>query len=56
MTLGLLAILFLPPLHLWALSAGLYALLSLPLLALFWIVAFLVRQAEDRQGKARAIS
>jgi hypothetical protein len=55
-TLGLLGVLFLPPLHLWALSAGLYALLSLPLLALFWIVAFLVRQGEDRQGKARAIS
>jgi hypothetical protein len=51
MTLGLFAILFLPPLHLWALSAGLYALLSLPLLALFLNVAFLARK-----GKARAIS
>ena len=32
---GLLGILFLPPLHLWALRANHYALVSLPLLALF---------------------
>jgi hypothetical protein len=50
-TLSLLAILFLPPLHLWALRAGVYALLSLPLLALFSNVSFLARQ-----GKSRAIS
>ena len=35
MTLGLLGILFFPMLHLWALKAGVYALVSLPLLALF---------------------
>jgi hypothetical protein len=31
---GLLAVLFLPPIHLWTLMAGVYALVSLPLLAL----------------------
>ena len=55
MTLSLLAILFLPPLHVWALRAGVYALLSLPLLALFSNIAFLARQDKDRPGKARAI-
>jgi hypothetical protein len=50
MTLGLLGILFLPPLHLWALRAGDYALLSLPLLALFLGVALLPRQEEARAG------
>jgi hypothetical protein len=35
MTAALLAILFLPPLHLWALRADHYALVSLPLLTLF---------------------
>ena len=34
-TVGLIAILFLPPLQLWALRAGAYALVSLPVLALF---------------------
>ncbi len=48
MTLTLLAILFLPPVHLWALRAGVYALLSLPLLALFWNVAVLLRQDKIR--------
>jgi hypothetical protein len=48
LTMGLLAIFFLPPLHLWALSAGLYALVSLPLLALFLSVAFLSRREEAR--------
>jgi hypothetical protein len=35
--MGLLAALFLPPLHLWALHAGLYALIGLLLVALFLI-------------------
>jgi len=39
MTLVLLGVLFLPPLHLWALRAGVYPILSLPLLALFLIKA-----------------
>jgi len=47
-TLGLLAIFFLPPLHLWALRSGIYALVSLPLLALFLSVAFLPRREEAR--------
>ena len=34
-TLGLLGILFLPPLHLWLLTAGVYGLVSIPLLLLF---------------------
>jgi hypothetical protein len=34
-TLGLLAILFLPPLHVWALKAGVYALVALPVFLLF---------------------
>jgi Glycosyltransferase family 87 len=46
-TLGLLAIFFLPPLHLWALRVGVYALVSLPLLALFLSVAFLPRREEE---------
>jgi Glycosyltransferase family 87 len=46
MTFGLLGILFLPPLHLWTLRAGVYALVSLPLLALFLSVALLLRQEE----------
>jgi len=40
MILGLLGILFLPALHLWALKANVYALISLPLLALFLTSAF----------------
>jgi hypothetical protein len=47
-TLSLLALFFLPPLHLWALRAGVYALVSLPLLALFLSVAFLPRREETR--------
>jgi hypothetical protein len=46
-TLGLLAIFLLPPLHLWALKAGAYALVGLPLLALFLSVAFLPRREEE---------
>jgi hypothetical protein len=47
-TFGLLAILFLPPLHLWALRAGDYALMSLPLVALFSSITFLARQDKVR--------
>jgi hypothetical protein len=47
-TLGWLGILFLPPLHLWTLRAGAYALMSLPLLALFLSVAFLPRREDVR--------
>jgi hypothetical protein len=46
MALGLVAILFLPPLHLWALKAGNYALVSLPLLALFGAISSVVRRGE----------
>lgn len=55
MTLGLLGILFLPPVHLWALRAGAYALLGFPMLALFMGGTSIVRQGRVRQGKARAI-
>ena len=50
MTLGLLGILFLPPLHLWTLRTGVYALVSIPLLALFLSVALLSRKEEARAG------
>jgi len=46
--LGLLGILFLPPLHLWALRAGVYALMSLPLLALFLAIASFAQQEKAR--------
>ena len=45
-TAGLLGILFLPPLHLWTLKAGIYAFVSLPLLALFLTSASLTRQSR----------
>ncbi len=45
-SMSLLGILFLPPLHLWALKAGVYALVSLPLLALFLTGAFIPRQGR----------
>ena len=44
--LGWLGILFLPPLHLWTLRGGVYALMSLPLLGLFLSVAFPLRREE----------
>lgn len=47
-TLGWVGILFLPPLHLWTLRAGVYALMSLPLLGLFSSLAFLLRREETR--------
>ncbi len=49
--LGVLGILFLPPLHLWTLKTGVYTLVSLPVLGLFLSVAIVARQ-----DKARAIS
>jgi hypothetical protein len=52
-TLGLVGILFLPPLHLWALRAGVYALISIPLLALFRSSALLARQDLARKDLAR---
>jgi len=45
-TAGLLGILFLPPLHLWTLKAGIYAFVSLPLLTLFLTSASLTRQSR----------
>jgi hypothetical protein len=47
-TLGWLGIVFLPPLHLWTLRGGVYALMSLPLLGLFLSVAFLLSREEVR--------
>jgi hypothetical protein len=38
--------LFLPPLHLWVLRTGVYALVGLPLLALFLSGAFLGRRGQ----------
>jgi Glycosyltransferase family 87 len=43
MTAGLLGILFLPPVHLWALKAGVYGLVGLPLLSLFLIMGASMR-------------
>jgi hypothetical protein len=43
-TTVLIGILFLPPLHLYTLGAGVYGLVSLPLLALFLSGAFLARR------------
>jgi hypothetical protein len=45
-TAALIGILFLPPLHLWALRGGVYALVGLPLLALFLSGAFLGRRGQ----------
>ena len=46
-TAGVVGILFLPPLHLWALRAKAYALISVPLLALFMINAFSARRSNE---------
>jgi len=46
MILGLLGILFLPAVHLWALKANVYALISLPLLALFLTKTSLTRHSR----------
>ncbi|MGA8761290.1 MAG: glycosyltransferase family 87 protein [Candidatus Sulfotelmatobacter sp.] len=53
-TAGLIGILFLGPLHLWALTAGVYCLVSIPLLALFLVSAGLTTQATS-PGKATTI-
>jgi hypothetical protein len=45
-TVALLTILFLPPLHLWFLRAGVYALVGLPLLVLFLSGTFLARRSR----------
>jgi len=45
--LGLIAILFLPPLHLWALSAHLYALVAVPGFFLFLIGGIRLRQSRS---------
>jgi hypothetical protein len=50
MTASLLVILFLPPLHLWALRAGVYALVSIPLLALFLTSAAITRLSKATQS------
>lgn len=44
--LGLLATLFLPPLQLWGLKAGVYALVAIPILFLFLISGSLLRQIK----------
>jgi hypothetical protein len=46
MTVGLLGILFLPPLHLWTLRANHYALVGLPLLVLFLSSASILRTSR----------
>jgi hypothetical protein len=46
-TVGLVAILFLPPLHLWALQAKAYALVSVPLLTLFVVNSFSARKSNE---------
>jgi len=51
--LGLTAVLFLPPLHLLALQAHGYALLSIPLIALFAVSASWVRKEDREAGAAR---
>jgi hypothetical protein len=48
-TVGLVAILFLPPLHLWALQARAYALISIPLLTLFVVNSFSVWKSNESQ-------
>jgi hypothetical protein len=51
MTLTWLGILFLPPLHLWTLNTGVYALVSIPMLALFLNLGMV-----GREDKARPVS
>jgi hypothetical protein len=48
-TVGLVAILFLPPLHLWALQARAYALISIPLLTLFVVNSFGIWKSNESQ-------
>jgi len=46
-TAGLAGILFLPPLHLWALQRNAYALISIPVLLLFVITASIAARSID---------
>ena len=46
-TMALLGILFLPPLHLWALSAHVYALIALPVFFLFLVSGFRLRRSNS---------
>jgi hypothetical protein len=50
--LGLSAVLFLPPLHLFALQAHAYALVSVPLIALFAVCASWLRRGARKAGTA----
>lgn len=50
MTLGLLAILFLPPLHLWALRAHVYSLTAVPIMFLFLATALNVRRTTGMRS------
>jgi hypothetical protein len=45
-TLALLALLFLPPLHIVALRAGFYELVGIPLIALFLLSTFFLRRGQ----------
>jgi glycosyl transferase family 87 len=51
-TILLLLILFLPPLHVWALKAGVYALVAVPIVFLFLTSGSVARQANARRSKA----
>jgi len=49
-SLALLGILFLPPLHLWALNLGAYALVAIPILTLFLISSSTRRQSTTARN------
>jgi hypothetical protein len=54
-TVGLVGILFLPPLHVWALTAGAYGLVCIPLLSLFLVsaaIGFTTRGTSPRKATA----
>jgi len=51
--LALFAVLFLPPLHLFALQAHAYALVSIPMIALFAVSASWLRREARKAGAAR---
>jgi hypothetical protein len=51
---GLLAILFLPPMHLWVLDMRVYGLMGIPLLAFFFTSVWLTPQVTN-PGKATTI-
>ena len=54
-TVGLIAILFLPPLHLWALGAGEYGLIGIPLLLLFLVASISLTTPATNPGRATTI-